>query len=155
MSSHSSQHEQLNLVPYLDIMINLVVFLLASTAMIVPMREAKIEVPGQSSTAQVRERLTVAVSPAGLAVIQTGGPADPPAGLRTDLARDPVNHSLPFERLTEVLRAQKDRSTVAQTLTLVADTRTPYSEVVATMDAAREDSQGVLYPGIELAVAVN
>ena len=140
--------QELNLVPYLDIMINLVLFLLASTALIVPLREAPVLVPSVTTDGPTGAGfLTVTVSSAGLSVLGSD-----PSVPRTDLARDPATGALPYPDLTRTLRDYKESGApLADALRVVADRRTPYSEVVATMDAARQDGDGALYPGIELA----
>ena len=143
MSTSSS--EELNLVPYLDIMMNLVIFLIVSASLVVPMRDVPVTVPGKTSGAGNPQGLTVAVTTAGLTVLDSAG--------RTDLLRDAGTGRLPFAALTTALRAYKGASTERGTLTLVADRGTPYSEVVGTVDAARKDQSGELYGGIVLDTA--
>lgn len=157
MSGGGGGESELNLVPYLDIMINLVMFLLAVTANIVQLREAPVLVPtlvsdnnGGSSVVDPKGFLTVTVSPRGFAVVTSYGvPA-------SDLPRGPSG--LPFADLTRVLRQYKDAATapgqpgLKDALQIVADSETPYKEVVATMDAARMDGEVPLFPGIQLAL---
>ena len=142
----SAGNSELNLVPYLDIMTNLVVFMLVSTAFLVPMQEVPVLVPSLAPGGGAARSLTVAVSPGGLAVV----PSD---GAVVELLRDPSTGALPFDRLTETLRAFKSAGVQGESVRLVADYETPYSEVVATMDAARKDGAGSLYPGVQLATA--
>ena len=59
-----------------------------------------------------------------------------------------------YRDLTQVLRQFKDSGTVEDTLQVLADPAIPYSEVVATMDAARTDGKTALFPGIQLALAL-
>lgn len=139
--------QDLNLVPYLDIMTNLVMFLLASSALVVPLREAPILVPSTVSTGGGGPFLTVALTDAGVSILTSDASV-----ARVDLARDAVTHQLPYDALTRALRDYKDSGALADAVTLVADRSTPYAEVVATMDAARRDEQGLLYPGVELGV---
>ncbi len=148
---------ELNLVPYLDIMINLVMFLLAVTANIVQLREAPVLVPtlvsgGPSDQSDVDKKgyLTVAVSPRAISVLTSYGVAP------RELLRGP--NGLPYGELTQLLREYKDQATapgqpgLKDALQVVADAKTPYKEVVATMDAARKDAKGDLFPGIQLAL---
>ncbi len=106
MTNHSASggsYEQLNLVPYLDIMINLVLFLLATTSMIVPMRAPPVLVPTNSPEPSASEFLTVAISNAGLTLMGSG-----PTAVRTDLPRDPVTRALPLDALTAALRTRRN-----------------------------------------------
>lgn len=157
MAGGGGGESELNLVPYLDIMINLVMFLLTVTASIVELREAPVLVPtlvsGPSSDPSEVDKkgyLVVTVSQRGLAVATSYGA--PPS----DLPRGPGG--LPFADLTRVLRQYKDAATaegqpgLKDALQVVADSSTPYKEVVATMDASRKDAQGDLFPGIQLAL---
>jgi biopolymer transport protein TolR len=146
---------ELNLVPYLDIMLNLIMFLLVVTAYIVELKEAPVLVPtltgdpGLSPTdVEKKGFLTVTVSPRALSVICSLESVPPSELLRK-------GKTLPYSDLTRVLRQYKESQTLEDALQIVADPSTPYSEVVATMDAARSDAKGDLFPGIQLALAAS
>lgn len=144
--------EELNLVPYLDIMVNLIMFMLTVTAYIVELREAPVLAPaygkgGVGTGEESRPYLTVAVSTESFAIL--GSKDDIPAA---ELVKEGGKY--PYERLTESLREYKTLYTLNENLILTADATVPYSVVVATMDAARSDARGPLFPGITLAAAV-
>ncbi len=140
----SSSEGELNLVPYLDIMMNLVIFMIVSTSLVVPLRETPVLVPGKVSDGVGEDLLTVSISRAGISVLGPAGVA------RTDLPRDPGTARLDYDGLTAALRRVKGASVDPEDLRIVADRSTPYSEIVGAVDAARDDDTGVLYPGIEL-----
>jgi len=146
---------ELNLVPYLDIMLNLIMFLLVVTAYIVELREAPVLVPSlvgeggsPPSDAEKKGFLSVTVSPRALSIICSLDTVPPVELLRK-------GSTLPYPDLTRVLRELKETQNLEEALQIVADPSTPYSEVVATMDAARSDSKGDLFPGIQLALAAS
>ncbi len=145
---------ELNLVPYLDIMLNLIMFLLVVTAYIVELREAPVLVPtltGDNGPGPVdpdkKGYLSVVVTQRALSIASSKEGVAPVELLRK-------GGVLPYRDLTQVLRQFKDSGTVEDTLQVLADPAIPYSEVVATMDAARTDGKTALFPGIQLALAL-
>lgn len=147
---------EINLVPYLDIMINLIMFMLTVTAYIVDMREAPVLVPtlvndpGQSSTPLEEQKgfLTIVIS--GRAISILGSNDQIPAA---ELLRE--GKTYPYAKLSTLLRQYKDNPSIKLTevIQVTADSAVPYSEVIAVMDASRSDRTGPLFPGIQLALA--
>jgi biopolymer transport protein TolR len=153
MAGGGGGEQDLNLVPYLDIMVNLIMFMLTVTAYLVELREAPVLVPayttgsGAGSTEKQKPYLTVAISTRSFAIL--GSTDEIPAD---ELPKD--GDSYPIGRLTEKLREYKSQYELGETLILTADGSVPYTILVATMDAARSDDRGPLFPGITLAQAV-
>lgn len=148
---------EINLIPYLDIMINLIMFMLVVTAYIVDLKEAPVLVPtltGDSGPAPTdadkKGFLTVGVSPRALSIICSLDTVPP-----QELLRPSPTSPLPYKDLTKALRNLKETQTLEEALQIVADPTTHYSEVIATMDAARSDAKGDLFPGIQLALAAS
>lgn len=144
--------EDLNLVPFLDIMVNLIMFMIVVTAYIVELREAPVIAPAYgsgsgSSAEKPKPFITVALSSKSIALL--GSSSEIPA---QELVKQGENY--PYEEFTQVLRTYKNEYTVADNLVLTADATVPYKVVVATMDAARSDRQGPLFPGVTLGLAV-
>lgn len=147
--------QDLNLVPYMDIMVNLIMFMLVVTAYIVELREAPVLAPsyGDPGSGQQDEKdkpkpfLTVAISTKSIAVL--GSSDEIPA---SELVKE--GDKYPFADLSKVLRDYKTQHKVADNLVLTADPSVPYRVVVQTMDAARQDAQGALFPGVTLGLAV-
>lgn len=153
MAGGGGGEEDLNLVPYMDIMVNLIMFMLVVTAYIVELREAPVLAPaygpggGPGADEKPKPFLTVALSSKSIALLASGG--DIPA---TELVKQ--GDKYPYEELTQVLRNYKNSYSIAENIVLTADSTVPYKEVVATMDAARSDQDGSLFPGVTLGLAV-
>jgi biopolymer transport protein ExbD len=148
-----SGEQDLNLVPYMDIMVNLIMFMLIVTAYIVELKEAPVLAPaytsgGAGSDDKPKAYITVAISTKSFAVL--GSTDEVPA---QELLIE--NGKYPYAELAQVLRKYKTEYKVSENLVLTADSTIPYSVVVATMDATRKDSQGPLFPGVTLGLAVN
>ena len=149
---------ELNLVPYMDIMMNLILFMLVVTMYIVQLREAPVLAPayssgpkaGQSDTDKPKPFLTVAISSKSIAIL--GSTDDFPA---EELVM--TGNEYPYKQLQASLRKHRDEKVlyeVAPNLVLTAEARVPYKVVVQTMDACRSDKQGTLFPGVTLGIAV-
>lgn len=156
MAGGGGGEEDLNLVPYLDIMVNLIMFMLTVTAYLVELREAPVLVPayvntpgGGSNQEKQKLFLTIAISTKGFGVLGSDSAVIPPEELPLDTAG-----AYPFQRLTESLRSYKSQYDLGDSVILTADGSVPYHVLVATMDASREDRTGLLFPGVTLAQAV-
>jgi biopolymer transport protein ExbD len=143
--------EELNLVPYLDIMVNLIMFMVVVTAYLVQLKEAPIMAPsygpgGGGASGEQKAYLTVAITNAAIQVVG-GGSA---SGTEQTLPKDD------YAGLTAQLRSLKTAMpNVAESLVVTADNQVPYKDVVRVMDAARKDKQGLLFPNITLSVTVS
>lgn len=153
MAGGGGGEQDLNLVPYLDIMVNLIMFMLTVTAYMVELREAPVLVPayttgaGAGNNEKQKPYLTVAISTRSYAIL--GSSDEIPAN---ELVKDGPTY--PVARLAETLREYKTQYELGDTLILTADGTIPYTVLVSTMDAARSDAAGALFPGITLAQAV-
>lgn len=143
--------EELNLVPYLDIMVNLIMFMVVVTAYLVQLKEAPIMAPsygpgGGGSSGEQKPYLTVAITNSAIQVVG-GGKAQ---GMEQTLAKDD------YAGLAAQLRALKTAMPdMAESLVVTADNQVPYKDVVRVMDAARNDKAGSLFPNITLSVTVS
>lgn len=153
MAGGGGGEQDLNLVPYMDIMVNLIMFMLVVTAYIIELREAPVLAPsydgggGGASQEKPKPYITVAISTRGFGILGSGG--DVPAA---EIPR--AGDKYPYRELTELLRNYKNQYSVAENLVLTADASVPYSVLVSTMDAARSDADGALFPGVTLGLAV-
>lgn len=152
MAGGGGGEQDLNLVPYMDIMVNLIMFMLVVTAYIVELREAPVLAPAYGPGAgagaeRPKAFLTVAVSSKSIALLGSGDgiPAQ-------ELVKQ--GDKYPFAELTQLLRNYKNQYSVSENLVLTADSAVPYKVVIATMDAARSDKDGPLFPGVTLGLAV-
>ena len=143
---------ELNIVPYLDIVSNLVIFMLLSMTGLLALGVVNVSSPriGADPAAQAqapdqpRLLLTVAVSKKGFYVAGAGGvlggPADQPA---VDATQPPTVPLTPdgkhdFAALTEKMKLIKERYPNETNLILSADADIPYEVLIQTMDACRE-----------------
>jgi biopolymer transport protein ExbD len=145
--------EDLNLVPYMDIMVNLIMFMLVVTAYIIELRQAPVLAPsyssdpGSGSTDKPKAFLTVQVTEKSLSVLASTPEEIPAQQFMV------VNNTYPFADLAKTLRDYKSTYQVAPNLVVTADAQVPYSTVIATMDAVRGEKAD-LFPGVTLGLAV-
>ncbi len=150
---------ELSIVPLLDVIVNLVVFLLTTTAMVSLASEVSAATPpscrgcGGSRVARGLE-LTVLVTDATIHVAGSGGRLAPGCetlgGTTPTILRD--GHEW------EALRACAARVHAAypdeREVRLGADPLVPYEDVVRAMDAMRSEGQAPLFPEILLTAGV-
>lgn len=155
MAGGGGGEEDLNLVPYMDIMVNLIMFMLVVTAYIIELRQAPVLAPSYSSnpgggqSEKPKPYLTLAISSKGFAILGSNGGEIP----GNELLKP--GEKYPYEELTQLLRNYRTQySNIAENLVVTADANVPYSVLIATMDAARSDANGPLFPGVTLGLAV-
>jgi biopolymer transport protein TolR len=153
------ENGEINLVPYMDIVTNIIIFLLASVIQQVPLGNINVSSPTIGGGAAVAEpepetpplNLTVTVAANGFIVAGSGGPIPPIPKL--------PNGQYDFDGLTnKLLEIKKDPAVGAQNetkATFNADGYIPYELVVKTLDAMREDKVGKpLFPDIVFAAGI-
>jgi biopolymer transport protein TolR len=149
--SHEEEHAgELNIVPYLDVVTNLVMFMLLSITGLIALGVVNVSAPKISAesaaaadAAAPRLLLTVAISRSGFYVAGAGGVLGGAADQPTVDARQPPTVPLKdgkydYAALTDLLARVKDRYPNETNVILSADPETPYDVLVHTMDAARE-----------------
>jgi biopolymer transport protein TolR len=149
---------ELNIVPYLDIVTNLLMFMLLSTVGIVTLGVLDVGTPRigepDGATAQTTTpdqpkeelNLTVAITDRGFFVAGAGGVLgdkggkDPTAGM--DTTREPTvpmkNGKYDYDGLTSQMATIKAGFPNESRVILVAEMATQYEIIVQTMDACRE-----------------
>jgi biopolymer transport protein ExbD len=149
---------ELNLVPYMDIVTNIIIFLLASVVNQVGLGNVNVTVPtlssggGASSDDQPDKKplnLTVSVGASGFTVAASGGvlPVIPKLG----------NGQYDYKSLTsKLLEIKSDKDNAQETkANFNADANIPYDIVVATLDAMRQTDEGkVLFPDVAFAAGI-
>jgi len=145
---------ELNLVPYLDILVNTIIFLLATTVSIVPLAEVQAQAPREVDPAVVtashggdRLLLTVAVSDSGFIVAGAGGVLRDrsgrlptiPCAASLEAGRCPAGR-YDHHQLTRLAWRIKQRHPDARRVFVSADRNVPYRVIVRTMDALRGKS---------------
>mgnify|MGYP006268531433 CR=1 FL=1 len=151
---HDEEHAgELNIVPYLDIVTNLVMFMLLSMTGLISLGVVNVSAPrigGEPQAAQAQGQdqpkllLTVAISKKGFYIAGAGGVLGGPADQATVDATQPPTIGLrpdgkyDYAGLTEKMKLIKDRYPNETNLILSADADVPYEVLVQTMDACRE-----------------
>jgi biopolymer transport protein TolR len=147
---------EINLVPYMDIVTNIIIFLLASVVQQVPLGNINVSSPtigvGDSAPSENPEtpplNLTVTVAANGF-IIGGSGAVIPPV---PKLPNGQYDFDGLTNKLTEIKRDVAHGETKA---TFNADAYTPYELVIKTLDAMREDKAGkALFPDIIFAAGI-
>jgi biopolymer transport protein TolR len=150
---------ELNLVPYMDIVTNIIIFLLASVVNQASLANINVSVPSISSGAgdsadnpppdKPPLNLTVSVGASGFTIAASGG-------VLPIVAKLP-NGQYDYATLTTKLRDIKsapDNATETKA-NFSADANVPYDIVVATLDAMRTTEEGkLLFPDIAFAAGI-
>ena len=158
MKRRIHQHEktgELNIVPYLDIMVNLTMFMLVSMTSVIQFGILDVAAPSygpppvaqqQAAAKKADLLLTVAISTKGFFVAGSGGVL----GAAKDAKADPKNAppTIPLKadgkydygtltrKMVDIKNGFPDETKVI----LMADQAVSYEVLVATMDAIREDA---------------
>jgi biopolymer transport protein ExbD len=150
---------ELNLVPYMDIVTNIIIFLLASVVNQVALGNINVSVPTISSGGGASEdqpppekpplNLTISVGASGFTVAASGG-------VLPIIPKMP-NGQYDYKALTAKLKEIKsnpDNATETKA-NFNADANIPYDIVVATLDAMRQDDGGkILFPDVAFAAGI-
>jgi len=159
---HHERTGELNIVPYLDIMVNLTMFMLVSMTSVIHFGILNVSAPSygpaQAQAPKAEKKLelllTVAISQKGFFVAGSGGvlgvttdPAAPPPDPKTAAPTVPrtADGRYDFASLTRKMVDIKDRFPSESRVILVADPAIPYETVIQTMDAIREDGPRKLF----------
>ena len=145
----SDEIGELNLTPYLDVIMNLVMFLLVSFLSVSTLNVIEVSAPAictdcEGGAAKANFSAVLSLTEHG-AMISASDGSVPSESLPGPL--DPA-------RLTDALAGWKQTYGLGQDLTVSATADTPYMAVVTALDAAREDAGQPLFPGVKLARAV-
>jgi biopolymer transport protein ExbD len=151
---------ELNLVPYMDIVTNIIIFLLASVVNQVALGNINVSVPaisqggGASQDQPPPEKpplnLTVTVGATGFVIAASGGVLPPIPKLPSG--------QYDYAGLTTKLKEIKSNPDNAEETkaNFNADASTPYDVVIATLDAMRTDeaSGKILFPDVAFAAGI-
>jgi biopolymer transport protein TolR len=160
MREHVEEAEEdsgeLNLVPYLDIITNIIIFLLASVIMNVEFGNVNVTLPTITQGGAAAEEpqkpplnLTVTAGTSGFIIGGSGGIMSPIPKL--------PNGNYDYKALTaKLMEIKAEPSNAEETkVTFNADAFIPYQVVVETLDAMREDTKGqLLFPDVVFAAGI-
>ena len=149
---HAHEHTgELNIVPYLDIVVNLVMFMLLSMTGLISLGVLNVSAPkisqgagaGQAQEEKPKLLLTVAVGKQGFYVAGAGGVLGKDSS-SADTSRPPTiplkDGKYDYAALTEQMKVIKAQFPNETQLILSADADVVYETLIQTMDACREYS---------------
>jgi biopolymer transport protein ExbD len=150
---------ELNLVPYMDIVTNIIIFLLASMINQVSLANINVSVPSISGGASAANdepppekpplNLTVSVGASGFTVAASGGVLP----IITKLPNGQYDYKSLAVKLKEI-KSAPDNATETKA-NFSADANVPYDIVVATLDAMRVAEDGkILFPDVAFAAGI-
>ena len=151
---------ELNLVPYLDIVTNIVIFLLASiTTYQLGLSNVNVSSPtfgvGGGQEGPPPLNLTITVTQNGFTVAASGAVLQSPTGTLPTIPKEATAKEMPWDKLTQKAREIKDAYPDEHTVTLGANPDIAYELLVKTMDALRTDAKGkLLFPDVSLSAGV-
>ena len=149
---------ELNLVPYMDIVTNIIIFLLASVVNQVALGNINVSSPtisagsGDSSDTPPEKpplNLTITVGASGYVIAASGG-------VLPNISKLP-NGQYDYKTLTTKLKEIKSNPDNAEETkaTFNADANIPYDIVIATLDAMRQSEEGkILFPDVNFAAGI-
>ncbi|HLG20931.1 MAG TPA: biopolymer transporter ExbD [Bdellovibrionota bacterium] len=157
-SSLAEIGQELNLIPYLDIMVNLVLFMLVTITSFLSFTMLNASIPqlapnAAQAAAQMKKEqllLMVRVTKEGFQVdpnVQGGAAVPQKAIARKGEAYD-------FQGLTAMATELKKRFTEETRVLIIAEPRIIYDDIIHTMDAIRESEAGAgnLFPDVTLSI---
>lgn len=168
---HEEEAGELNIVPYLDIVVNLIMFLLVAQATMVALGVIDVTAPSYAvagpgpqptpDPTKVDLKLTIGIAEDGYYIAAKGGvlPGETPPPEGAQLTPDQVTKREPtipkkadgtydYEGLRQKLRSIKTVFPDAHELFLAADAGIAYEVLVKTLDYSREDGKGPLFPDV-------
>lgn len=147
---------ELNIVPFLDIVTNLMLFLLATTTMVASVSEVRAELPGYGPGALPALDLSVTLTDRG-AVMATsrgriGPDCRPSASAGPTAARTAGGYD--YEALSRCAAALHDAHPGETSVIITADPGVPYGQLVGAMDAVRSQGDTLLFPDVRISAGV-
>jgi len=162
---------ELNIIPFLDIVVNLIMFLLATTEAVMLITQIESDLPkiargGRSKAGEVSTplNLNVTVTDNGVIVSGSGGKLAP--GCEDTGGTNPItvpkkNDQYDFEGLTMCVTKVKNLFEDEDTVTISASPQVMYENVVYAMDAVRatkkdrkDKNYRELFPNVLISVGV-
>lgn len=154
---------ELNIVPFLDIVMNLIMFLLATSEAVMLIAQIESELPkisrGRSRGADVQTplNLNVTVTDNGILVSGSGGKLAP--GCETTATGRNITVPLKdgkfdWPGVTACVEKIKRQFDDEDSVTISADPQVQYEHIVAAMDAVRNKGDEELFPNVLISVGI-
>jgi biopolymer transport protein TolR len=156
---------ELNLVPFLDIVTNVIMFLMMTTTFAAALADINVSAPKTSSgatsdpnpAAQNELNLTVSISEKGTTIAASGGVLyqDGIVGKVPTIPKIAGGKEYDYAALTKKVAEIKAQFGDETKVIINANPDITYETVVAHMDAIRTDGTKTLFPDVLLAAGVN
>jgi biopolymer transport protein TolR len=154
---------ELNIIPFLDIVVNLIMFLLATTEAVLLISQIESDLPkiargaNRPSDVATPLNLNVTVTETGVIVSGSGGKLAPGCtaidqGRALTVAKKGKDYDWPG--LTDCVARVKQQYQSEHSVTVSADPQVQYEYVVAAMDAVRTKGKDPLFPDVLISVGV-
>ncbi len=151
---------ELSIVPLLDVITNLTVFLLATASMVTMTSEVAVATPtachgGHCVRTPPSLELTVAITSTTVRVASAEGRLAPGCASFTDATGATiVRDGHEWDALRDCARRVHEAYPREDEVRLTADPLIPYEDTIAAMDALRGDDEGPLFTDVMLAAGV-
>jgi len=154
---------ELNIIPYLDIIMNIIVFVIA-TISVVFMSTIETQPPSQSGGGRTRSlrskalNLTALVTSDGVSLKTSSGNiatgcGSVGSGVTVPKKATGEHDYTELTRCARELKRLNERFAEETQVTITANPDVEYQIIIDTMDAFREDKSGVLFPEVHFGVA--
>lgn len=153
---------ELNIIPYLDIMMNIIVFVIASLVVVFvsTIDTTPPSAGGQKGTRMASKalNLTALITSEGISLKTSSGNiatgcAQLGSGVTVPKKPSGQHDYAELTRCARELKEQNERFAEETQVTITANPDTDYQIIVETMDALRRDAKDVLFPDVHFGVA--
>lgn len=155
---------ELNIIPFLDIVVNLIMFLLATSEAVLLMSQIESDLPkiarGRSKSPEKVEtplNLNIMVTENGVLVSGSGGKlAQGCEGIEPGptVTVPSLQGGYDWPGLTSCVARVKNKFAEETSVTVSADPQVEYAHIIAAMDAVRHEGERELFPNVLISVGV-
>jgi biopolymer transport protein TolR len=147
---------ELNIVPYLDIVVNIVMFLMLSMSYNAILNNVNATLPsfgggggGDEGEKKIPLNLTVTVSDKGFTIAATGDVLKNEQGGTPTILKPETAKEYPYGTLTDAIAKIKDAYKDETKVIFIANDNIAYDVVVKVLDSIRRDKTGrLLFPDV-------
>ena len=157
----SEQGGELNIVPFLDIVVNLMLFLLATSAVTLAVAQVEVELPatcgGRCPQVPPGLDLSVTIVDRGIVVGARGGwlaPGCSEVASSSTITVPRRNGQHDYDALRACAERVHAAHPVERSVIVSADPEVAYEDLIATMDALRGSEHAPLFPRVRLAAGL-
>lgn len=150
---------ELNIVPFLDIVVNIIMFLLATTQTLIALAEIDTQLPSSRPGATQAQSLSATIVAGGIIVSSDTGTfahdcvSRGSNGSITVLLRNGTYDWAGLNACAARIRSRPEFSEL-ENVTLSADPSVPYQAMIHAMDALRHREGRALFPDVRLSAGV-